>query len=219
MKFLLYVLLALVVVPLQTTLLHYVDIFGVRPDLGLVALPGVPSQELSRVAGALLAPGPDLQSAMSRLHLSPFRVASTDDYASLLRLAFTVPRQLPGAPVVTAGEVKRMLGEHAATVIDARSRDEYVKGHIPGALSAPYGEVSAQSIGFNASEDSFDFDRGFPNKNATYVFACNGIECWKSYKAATFALRHGYRHVFWFRGGFPAWKAAGFPVATGGGAN
>lgn len=37
MKFLLYVLLALVVVPLQTTLLHYVSIFGVRPDIGLVA--------------------------------------------------------------------------------------------------------------------------------------------------------------------------------------
>ena len=37
MKFLLYALLALVVVPLQTTLLHYVSILGVRPDLGLVA--------------------------------------------------------------------------------------------------------------------------------------------------------------------------------------
>lgn len=37
MKFLLYLLLALVVVPFQTTLLHYFSVFGVRPDLGLVA--------------------------------------------------------------------------------------------------------------------------------------------------------------------------------------
>ncbi len=37
MKFLLYALLALMVVPLQTTLLHYVSILGVRPDLGLIA--------------------------------------------------------------------------------------------------------------------------------------------------------------------------------------
>ncbi len=37
MKFLLYALLALIVVPLQTTLLHYVSILGVRPDLGLIA--------------------------------------------------------------------------------------------------------------------------------------------------------------------------------------
>ncbi|MBA3754162.1 MAG: hypothetical protein H0X01_08520 [Nitrospira sp.] len=37
MKFLLYALLALMVVPLQTTLLHYVIILGVRPDLGLIA--------------------------------------------------------------------------------------------------------------------------------------------------------------------------------------
>jgi uncharacterized membrane protein len=37
MKFLLYALLALVVVPFHTTLLHYVSFLGVRPDLGLVA--------------------------------------------------------------------------------------------------------------------------------------------------------------------------------------
>ena len=37
MKFVVYALLAMVVVPLQTTLLHYVSILGVRPDLGLIA--------------------------------------------------------------------------------------------------------------------------------------------------------------------------------------
>ncbi|HVG02904.1 MAG TPA: hypothetical protein VM842_08435 [Nitrospira sp.] len=37
MKFLLYAVLALMVVPFQTTLLHYLSVLGVRPDLGLVA--------------------------------------------------------------------------------------------------------------------------------------------------------------------------------------
>lgn len=66
MKFLLYVLLALVVVPLQTTLLHYVDLFGVRPDLGLVAacLVGVLGGELDGlILGLLLGYSQDMLSA------------------------------------------------------------------------------------------------------------------------------------------------------------
>lgn len=66
MKFLLYVLLSLVVVPLQTTLLHYVDPFGVRPDLGLVAacLVGFLGGELDGlILGLLLGYSQDMLSA------------------------------------------------------------------------------------------------------------------------------------------------------------
>jgi uncharacterized membrane protein len=65
-KFLLYAVLALVVVPLQTTLLHYVSIFGVRPDLGLVAacLVGFLGGELDGlVLGLILGCSQDLLSA------------------------------------------------------------------------------------------------------------------------------------------------------------
>lgn len=44
------------------------------------------------------------------------------------------------------------------------------------------------------------------------VFACNGPECWKSCKSAKVTLQHGYSKVYWFRGGYPEWKAAGLPV-------
>jgi hypothetical protein len=65
-KFLLYAVLALVVVPLQTTLLHYVSVFGVRPDLGLVAacLVGFLGGELDGlVLGLILGCSQDLLSA------------------------------------------------------------------------------------------------------------------------------------------------------------
>ena len=66
MKFLLYLLLALVVVPFQTTLLHYFSIFGVRPDLGLVAacLVGFLGGELDGlILGLLLGCFQDMLSA------------------------------------------------------------------------------------------------------------------------------------------------------------
>jgi uncharacterized membrane protein len=66
MKVLLYALLALVVVPLQTTLLHYVSIFGVRPDIGLVAacLVGFFGGELDGlILGLILGYSQDMLSA------------------------------------------------------------------------------------------------------------------------------------------------------------
>src|ERR1700758_3411293 len=47
-------------------------------------------------------------------------------------------------------------------VIDARSRDAYAAGHIPGALSFPHREMSAETTtGFNRSK--------------VYVVYCDGI--------------------------------------------
>jgi len=53
------------------------------------------------------------------------------------------------------------------------------------------------------------------DKNAELVFGCNGPECWKSFKAGTAAMKAGYKKVYWFRGGFPEWRSAGFDVALG----
>jgi rod shape-determining protein MreD len=66
MKFLLYIVLALLVVPFQTTLLHYLSILGVRPDLGLVAacLVGFLGGELDGlILGLLLGCFQDMLSA------------------------------------------------------------------------------------------------------------------------------------------------------------
>jgi len=52
------------------------------------------------------------------------------------------------------------------------------------------------------------------DKNAPLIFACNGAECWKSYKACQQAAKAGYKQVYWFRGGFPEWNMAGMPTAS-----
>ena len=48
-----------------------------------------------------------------------------------------------------------------------------------------------------------------PDRDAKLVFACNGPECWKSFKASQAAIKAGYRKVHWFRGGFPEWRSSG----------
>ncbi len=185
------------------------------PDVGLAALPQLGAEDKTRLVAALENPGSDLAAALSALNLQGFRPVTAKDYSGMLDLAFTVPRVLPGATVVDAAAVRAALQSGSATLIDARSVAEYLQGHIPGAISVPYAEVSGPIISFDAAKDGFDFVKRFPDKSAQYIFACNGIECWKSYKAAVWALKHGYQHVLWFRGGYPAWKAAGYPVQTG----
>ncbi|HET7729560.1 MAG TPA: rhodanese-like domain-containing protein, partial [Usitatibacter sp.] len=75
----------------------------------------------------------------------------------------------------------------------------------------PYSEKSLKEVAFDASVDSFPgldkLDRSRP-----VIFACNGAECWKSYKASQAALAKGFTAVHWFRGGLPEWKAATLPV-------
>jgi rhodanese-related sulfurtransferase len=63
-------------------------------------------------------------------------------------------------------------------------------------------------------QDQFDLSKLVQDKNAPVVFACNGAECWKSYKASQAAIAAGYKQVYWFRGGFPEWNLAGLPTGT-----
>jgi rhodanese-related sulfurtransferase len=101
------------------------------------------------------------------------------------------------------------------SLIDTRVEHEYKESHITGAISVPYQEKSAKEIDFDPSLDKFAVDKLPKDKNTQLIFACNGAECWKSYKASVLALKNGYSKVYWFRGGFPEWKGEGFPVESG----
>ncbi len=131
--------------------------------------------------------------------------------ATLSAHATETPAALAGATVVNSDQVKKML-DGGTPVIDARVANEYVEGHIKGAKNVPYKEKSAKAANFDAAQDSFDLTKLPSDKSAALVFYCNAGECWKSYKASIAAIKAGYKKVFWFRGGFPEWKAKGFPV-------
>ncbi len=126
-------------------------------------------------------------------------------------LADNTPAVLSGAKLISAEEAVKAIGG-GAVPIDTRIASEYAEGHIKGALSIPYREKSEKSVGFDASKDQFDLSKLPVNKEASIVLYCNGPECWKSYKAATVAIKGGYSNIHWYRLGFPDWKAKGLPV-------
>lgn len=135
--------------------------------------------------------------------------AASFDYVSTL--GYFTPRSLPGATVVDAKTVAQLM-QRGAMYIDTRTDVEFKAGHVPGARLVPYMEKSAKEADFDPKQDQFDVARLAPDRNAEQIFACNGAECWKSFKASHAAIKAGYTKVYWFRGGFPEWRNAGLKV-------
>ncbi|TWO71772.1 PhnD/SsuA/transferrin family substrate-binding protein [Caenimonas sedimenti] len=130
------------------------------------------------------------------------------DFKYVSTLGYFTPRALPGANVVDAKAVVQLL-QAGAIYVDTRTDTEFKAGHVSGAKLVPYGEKSAKEADFDAALDQFDLAKLGANRDAELIFACNGPECWKSFKASQAALKAGYRRVHWFRGGFPEWRTSG----------
>lgn len=131
-----------------------------------------------------------------------------EDFKYVATLGYFTPRALPGASVVDAKLVAQLLAG-GATYIDTRTEAEFKAGRVPGSRLVPYQEKSAKDADFDAAQDQFDLSKLGADRNADLIFACNGAECWKSFKASTAALKAGYKKVHWFRGGFPEWRSSG----------
>lgn len=128
-----------------------------------------------------------------------------------LAQATETPATLPGTTLVSADQVKQLM-DKGVPVIDARVAAEYSEGHIKGAKNIPYKEKSAKAVDFDPSQDKFDLGQMPADKKAPVVLYCNAGDCWRSFKAATMSIKAGYTKIHWFRGGFPEWKAKGYPV-------
>ena len=125
--------------------------------------------------------------------------------------AQATPEALAGAKLVGALEVKKML-DAGHLVVDTRTKSEFAESHILGARSVTYHEKSVKQVNFDAAQDRFDLGRLPADKNNPVIFYCNAGECWKSFKASTLAISAGFKNVYWFRGGFPEWRANALPV-------
>jgi len=177
------------------------------PGLSVAIKPGVlPSVEGLRTTLSA-ATG---NSPLASLKLQPV-AAEAFEYVSTL--GYFTPRALPGATVVDAAAVAKLL-QGGALLFDTRAESEYKAGHVAGAKLLPYGEKSAKEADFKAEDDKFELAKLPADKAQPLVFACNGAECWKSFKASHAALKAGHNKVFWFRGGFPEWRAAGYKIET-----
>jgi rhodanese-related sulfurtransferase len=137
--------------------------------------------------------------------------ATKADFKNVASMLNTTPTSLPGAKIISAAEAHALIAKGIA-VFDVRVEDEYRTAHVPGAVSVTYKESSAKEVGFDPADDQFALNRLPKDKNAPFMMYCDGTICWRSYKSAVMAIQAGWKNVYWFRGGFPEWKAAGLPV-------
>src|SRR6266446_1695999 len=161
-----------------------------------------------KIRDALLSPNPKRLpvAQLASVGIVDIKPATADDYHYVSTLGYFTPTVLSGIRIVTAEEVQDLMGK-GVPFYDVRIEPEYKEKHVKGAISLPYAEKSKKEIGYDAAQDGFKLAETVKDKNALLIFACNGGECWKSYKASLWAYNLGYRNVYWFRGGFPEWKA------------
>ena len=182
------------------------------PGLSVAVNSKIPQAQQEKIRNALLQLKSSAQaSILSHLHISDFEAAKRDDYQYVSTLGYFTPKVLQGATVVTAEQAKELM-EKGAQLFDTRVGHENKESHIKGAISVPYKENSPKETGFDDTLDVFDLTKLPKDKNMPVIFACNGPECWKSYKSAKQAVNNHYTKVYWFRGGYPEWKSRGFAV-------
>jgi TolB-like protein/class 3 adenylate cyclase/rhodanese-related sulfurtransferase len=97
----------------------------------------------------------------------------------------------------------KALSDRGVTIIDVRDAGAYAKGHIPGAVNL--------DLNLDLTEGNL---AKTVNKDDEVVFHCWGEPCKYSAMACAKAALWGYTRIHYFDGGFPAWKAAGFAIAT-----
>jgi rhodanese-related sulfurtransferase len=120
------------------------------------------------------------------------------------------PHAIPGGTYVTTPQAKEQL-DKGALFVDARVAAEFAEQHVKGAVNVVYKEKHGRVSKIDA-EDRIAMDKLPADKAKALVFYCNGSPCWKGYKAAAAAIKAGYKKVYWYRDGLPAWKAAGHPI-------
>ena len=112
----------------------------------------------------------------------------------------TSPETLKGATTVDSKKAKELF-DSGALFVDSRKNSDWEAGRIPDAV-----HLELKSV-FNEGSLSAEAEKGDP-----LVCYCNGIKCKRSSVCTMKAVEWGFTNVYYYRNGFPAWKAAGYPV-------
>ena len=175
----------------------------------VVVSQALPQEQRTRIAKWFTT-----QSGSTGLPVATVQPAA-GEYQRVAELGFFTPTTLPGVQVVTAEDVRKLQAQ-GALMVDTRTEKEFQTKRVKGALHAAYVEKSLKDVVFDVSLDDFSALARVPGlgPDKAVIFACNGAECWKSYKAAKDAKSKGFKNVYWFRGGLPEWVATGLPTES-----
>ena len=104
------------------------------------------------------------------------------------------------AEAVPIAELLKRARSKKVVILDTRPASEYVAGHIPGAISVPVADLKRRLQKLT--------------KGKEYVAYCRGPYCVYADRAVELLRAHG-RRAQRLLDGFPEWRAAGLPVASG----
>jgi len=106
---------------------------------------------------------------------------------------------------MTLEEAEKLFFTHAAMFIDARSVEEYERGHIQGSRSLPWHDVDLNFMAVTA-----DLDLASP-----IITYCDGETCELSHDLALFLRDAGFMNTRVLINGWTVWQQAGLPVESG----
>jgi rhodanese-related sulfurtransferase len=98
-------------------------------------------------------------------------------------------------------KLRARAGDETVYLIDVRTRDEYMAGHIPGFRWFPGGQAVQRT------------DDVVAVRSGAVVFCCDGTV--RASVTASWYRQMGFPNVYAVAGGTTAWAAAGLPLASG----
>ncbi len=137
----------------------------------------------------------------------------------------SVPATLAGATVLgDAASARTWIAAHHPVIIDVAPAPKrppamppglpwLPSAHqdVPGSVWLPdAGRLLLTADGAGAYEHAVQRLAGAPPGRPVLAY-CHK-DCWASWNAAKFLLRHGYADVAWFPGGVEAWAGAGYDL-------
>lgn len=112
--------------------------------------------------------------------------------------------EIEGVDGIGLQDVWEAFNKGQAIFVDARSAQEYLSGHIPGAVSLDAGSFEEKLSSFLT----------LVPRDATLVVYCDGAGCGASREVAELLKDAGYRNIRLFHGGWEEWIRRGYPKET-----
>jgi len=103
---------------------------------------------------------------------------------------------------IDAETINGMMEADMAILVDARTLENYKKGHLPKAISLPIS----------------DFEQTYPqvshllNNEKAIIVYCIGIHCIDSTLLAKKLYQKGHQDIFIYKGGIEDWESLNYPL-------
>jgi len=113
----------------------------------------------------------------------------------------------PRTPQVSTEDLRRILADGSAIVLDSRKQAEYEAGHIAGARNVAPAPGAPSPDYVAAVERLVQGDKSQP-----LVLYCNGQYCRQGRQLSAQLVEAGFSNVKRYQLGIPVWRALGGPV-------